>query len=218
MGVNDLSSEEIARLYGGWAGRTPTDAAKLFADYPGTWWVAAGWALEAFTGVQRHHADLDLSVLRGELPLLRAHLAGRLDVWTASSGALFPLLPDDDPDAAPDDILPTDCEQVWVRPSAFEPWEYDIQLAPGDSELWIYKRDHRIRMPLTDALWERGGVRYMRPDIQLLYKARGLRDKDQADFTATLPYLDAEQRDWLRASLTRTIPGHPWIAALSAQS
>jgi hypothetical protein len=28
------------------------------------WWVAGGWAVEAFTGVARSHEDIDLSVLR----------------------------------------------------------------------------------------------------------------------------------------------------------
>lgn len=37
------------------ADRTPADAARLLADYTGPWWVAEGWAIEAFTGVSRNH-------------------------------------------------------------------------------------------------------------------------------------------------------------------
>ena len=214
MGHPELTKAEFERIYGPWARRTPTDVAALFDGYPGVWWVAGGWALEAFTGVAREHEDTDPSVLRRDLPLLRRHLAGRLDIWCASSGGLRPLLPDDDPDGPADGVLPEGCGQVWTRASALDPWEYDILLAPGTADEWVYKRDASLRMPMTEALWERDGVRYLRPEIQLLYKAKGLRPKDQADFDATLPFLDDRRRAWLRDGLERTLPGHPWLAAL----
>ncbi|MEP9384429.1 hypothetical protein [Nocardioides sp. KR10-350] len=214
MGVNDLDTAEFERLYGPWAPRTPAEVAALFEGYTGTWWVAGGWALEAFTGVEREHEDTDPSVLRCELALLRGHLAGRLDVWAACAGALTPLLPDDDPLGAADDVLPAGCGQVWTRPGAMQPWEYDILLAPGTPAEWVYKRDESLRMPMADALWTRDGVRYLQPEIQLLYKAKGLRPKDQRDFDSTLPFLDERRRRWLRDGLERTLPGHPWLAAV----
>jgi hypothetical protein len=79
----------------------------------------------------------------------------------------------------------------------------------------VYKRDATLRMPLADALWERDGVRYLQPEIQLLYKAKGQRSKDDADFVATLPFLDSTRRAWLRDALIRTIPGHDWIEHLA---
>lgn len=214
MAANELSKYEFERLYGQWAGRTPADVAALFDGYPGIWWVAGGWALEAFTGVPREHEDTDPSVLRADLPLLRKHLAGRLDVWSAASGALRPLLPDDDPDEAPDDALLPGCGQVWTRRGATLPWEFDILLAPGSADEWVYKRDESLRMPMCEALWERDGIRYLQPEIQLLYKAKGLRAKDQLDFDNTLPHLDQRRRTWLRGALERTLPGHPWLSAL----
>ncbi|NDL57043.1 hypothetical protein [Phytoactinopolyspora mesophila] len=207
MGINDLSGAELVRLYGPWALRTPADVAELFAGYQGTWWVAGGWALWAFTGVERRHADIDPCVLRSELPVLSAHLVGRLDVWTATDGALQPLLPGED-------VLPDGCDQVWTRRSALDPWEYDILLAPGTADTWVYRRDPTMTMPMADALWERDGVRYLQPEIQLLYKAAGMRSKDQADFEATLPLLDKERRSWLLEGLVTTLPGHPWIDRL----
>lgn len=213
--MGHVDDAEFERLYGAWRPRTPADVAQLFRDYPGTWWIAGGWALEAFTGVQRHHEDIDPAVLREELPLLRRHLAGRLDAWSAFSGALRPLRPDDRPDALPDDILPEGCGQLWTRAGAAQPWEYDILLSPGTAAEWVYKRDAALRMPLADALWEREGVRYLQPEIQLLYKAKGQRAKDDADFGATLPFLDDSRRTWLRDALIRTLPGHDWIDRLA---
>lgn len=211
-----LEEQAFQKLYGRWAGRTPNDVARLFEGYAGTWWVAGGWSLEAFTGVSRHHDDTDPSVLKAQLPMLRRHLAGRLHAWTASSGALKPLLPDDRPDADASELLPDGCNQLWTRRDADHPWEYDILLAPGTPDEWVYRRDETIRMPMAEALWEREGIRYLQPEIQLLYKARGLREKDRADFDATLPHLDECRRQWLSDALEQTIPGHPWLEALRA--
>ena len=201
-----MEEAEFIALYGEWAPRTPTDVQAFFRGYPGIWWIAGGWALQAFTGVERHHADIDPGILREELPLLRAHVAGKYHLWSASSGALKPLLSDDG-------LLP-DSGQLWTRRTAAEPWEYDILLGPGTREQWQYKREPAIRMPMADALWERDGIRYLQPEIQLLYKAKGLRGKDQADFDSVLPHLDARRRAWLADALRRTLPTHPWLSAL----
>lgn len=203
-----MDAAELERLYGPWARRTPNDVRALFDGYTGIWWIAGGWALEAFTGVQRDHGDIDPGILREELPLLLAHLDGHLDVWAAFSGALKPI-------GVGAEVLPEGCGQVWTRRDGTSPWEYDIVLGPGTASEWRYRRDQRVRMPMAEALWERDGIRYLQPEIQLLYKAKGLREKDQDDFDATLPHLDEHRRGWLADALDRTLPGHPWIPRLA---
>lgn len=214
MALRRLDDHELGRIYGPWAGRSPADAARLLQAYPGRWWVAGGWALEAFTGVPRQHADLDLEVPRVDLPLLRRHLAGRLDVWAATDGSLRPLLPGEDPDGPADQLLPPGCGHVWLRAGGAEPWEYDVLLATGGRSTWEFKRDRRIQLPLDEVTWSRDGVHHLRPEIQLLLKAEGLRPKDQLDFEAASPLLDRESRRWLRGSLALAHPGHPWLCAL----
>lgn len=217
MTGDDVDKAAIEQRYGRWTPRTPGDVAELFHGYDGTWWIAGGWALEAFTGHARPHDDIDPCVLRSELPLVRAHLAGRLELWTATRGVLAPLLPDQDPDPdrAADVVLPEGCNQLWTRKSATEPWEYDVLLSSGTPDEWVYRRDETIRMPMADALWHRDGIPYLQPEIQLLYKSTGLRDKDHADLAAALPHLDDRRRGWLRDALVRTAgEHHPWIERL----
>ncbi len=70
-------------------------------------------------------------------------------------------------------------------------------------------------MPMAEALWHLDGIPYLQPEIQLLYKAPGLRAEDQADFAATLPHLDQRRRQWLREAMLRTTAKqHPWVVEL----
>jgi hypothetical protein len=179
----------------------------LLDGYGGRWWIAGGWAIEAFTNVPRPHDDVDLSVPRADVPSLREHLSGRLDVWQADDGALRPMVDQDDP-------LSATCENLWLRQSGADPWEYEVILMNTSATTWTYKRDGRISLPLEEVLWARDGIPYLRPEVQLLHKAPGLRGKDQADFDVCLPLLDPTPRDWLRAALSTAHPGHPWLRDL----
>ena len=199
--------DEIVRLYGPWVPRTPRDAATLFEGYAGPWWIAGGWAIEAFTGVPREHGDVDPSIPRSAVQALRHHLAGRLDVWQADDGVLSPLVDGGRP-------LSETCENLWLRPSGAEPWEYDVILMHATSTTWTFKRDARISLPLPEILWERDGIAYLRPEVQLLHKARALRPQDRADFEACAPLLDERARAWLRDALGTAHPGHPWLGPL----
>lgn len=212
-----MDDAEFLALYGDWAPRTPSDVARLFDGYDGLWWVAGGWALEAFSGKTRQHGDIDPGVLLGDLPTLRLHLARKgLHVWCAAAGALSPLLPDDRPEGGPE-VLPTGCGQFWLRRDGRSPWEYDVLLSPGTPEEWVYKRDDRIRMPMDEALWELDGIRYLQPHLQLLLKAKGDRDKDRADLAACLPRMSGAQRSWLTDALDLAHPGHRWQELLAAE-
>lgn len=200
--------DEITRLYGPWRARTPADAVGLFSGYRGSWWVAGGWAVEAFTGVHRHHADMDASIPRADVVRLQEHVAGRLDVWAAEQGTLRPLV---EPVHAP---LPSTCGNLWLRASGADPWEYDVILMDVTASTWTYKRNARISLPIEDILWSRDGIDYLRPQVQLLHKAPGLRPKDQEDFAACLPLLDHAARAWLAYALQVAHPGHPWLDEL----
>jgi hypothetical protein len=54
--------------------------------------------------------------------------------------------------------------------------------------------------------------------IQLLYKAKDPRPRDQADFDHIAPRLDPGARAWLRDAFARMNPSHAWVRDLSPMS
>lgn len=161
--------------------------------------------MDAASGTARHHDDTDVVVLRRDLAAVRESLSG-YHLWQADAGWLRPLHPGEEPAES--------TEQLWVRRDADSPWVLDVLLTPSDGEDWQYKRDHRVRLPLAGLGRDVGGVPYLRPEVVLLFTSLHLRHKDQADFAAVLPTLDAAARHWLAAALATVEPGHPWLHAL----
>ncbi len=203
-------AEEAAflALYGSWSALTPTEFASEMAGFDQPWWVVGGWAIEAATGFRREHEDTDVSLLARDVPAFVEFMAGRWHVWNNDSGVLHPL----------GDRWPTVDEpasQLWLRASATSPWIVDMPLTPDDGGRWTHKYLPGRAAAVEDVTWTADdGIRYLRPEIVLSYKARLRRPKDEPDFEATLPVLGAPQRAWLRDALTTLVPDHPWIARL----
>jgi len=204
MGVVDEA--EIVRWYGRWQPWTVEQVADLFEGWPYPWWIAGGYALDAFTGLSRDHSDIDVAVLRRDIPALRAHLGANYHCWAAGSGTLRPLTADEPQ-------LPSWADQCWVREHAAAPWRADI-LANADRDgAWVFRRDPTIVLPLEELVWrDSNGTAYQRPEITLAWKAKHQRAKDDADLDRTWHLLNPAARAWLRVTLTRLAPDHPWLA------
>jgi hypothetical protein len=195
----ELTDEEFEELYGQWAPPALDELAALLGPVP--WWVAGGWALELFTGVPRPHEDVDVGLPRSALPDLVRQL-DHLHLWTAQHGALRPL--------SAYDALPADHQQLWARRDAQSPWLLDLLLTPTDGEDWVFKRDHRLRLPLDRAIRTANGIPHLAPEVVLLHKAHLRRAKDERDLAVALPLLDEQSRSWLRDALALAVPDSPW--------
>ena len=173
------------------------------------WWLAGGWALDSFLGlVTREHADSDALILRRDHVDVREDLAE----WDAHAadppGTLRPW--------RVGEHLPEEVHDVWLRRRPDLPWAFQFMIDETDGGDWLYRRDRRIRRPLASLSGPTSSpaCQVLAPEIQLLYKSKGLRPKDESDFAAVLPELDEPRRAWLRDALRLTSPDHPWLGAL----
>jgi hypothetical protein len=180
----------------------------MLAPLSRPWWIAGGWAIDLHLGREtRHHADLDVAMLRGDEIALPAVLRG-WEITIAHSGGFIPW--------SGERALEMPYHQFWTRRSADGPWDFEILLEDHDAEQWLCRRDHRVTLPV-ERFGRRtsDGIPYVAPEIALLYKAKGWEiEKNAADFDVVAGSLDAGARQWLCDALDVAHPDHPWRSRL----
>jgi len=179
---------------------------ELMASYPRRWWISGGHALElALRRTWRTHEDTDMSVLRQDAPLLLDTMTG-WEIHVAAAGVLRPW------DGEP---LRVDANEnnLWCRRHRGGPWEIDVTISHGDEEAWAYRRDPAFRLPWHRAVVTRddGTPPFLAPELQLLFKSKGLRPKDHLDAEVVIPELAPEAAAILRSQLPTD---HPWQALM----
>lgn len=184
-------------------------AAEVFADAPFRWWICGGTALELFVGDGwRPHEDLDIGVLRIEASEVHGWLSSDWELWIAARGTLTPWR------GAP--LSPEQQENnIWVRQGPNAAWVFDLTVGSGDETEWIYRRDETTRRP-SDTTIQRttDGIPYLTPEIQLLFKSKNPKPKDDLDAEKVIPLLNADQRAFLKAAVP---DAHPWREILGNQ-
>jgi len=196
-------------------GLEPTAAAaRVMTSYPRRWWFAGGWAMDLFVGrATRDHADIEIGVFREDQAALREHLsASGWNCLRCSDKTWLPW-------HAGEWIRLTDF-QLMARHATLEPREFEFFLDGHADGRWICRRHPAITVPLDEFTLTRtmpdGGpvLPFLRPEIQLLYKAKYHRPKDDGDFDNALPLMSPTQRQWLREALQQVHPQDPWLARL----
>ena len=186
---------------GPWNPLDLTEIVRLFEACPARWWVSGGVALELHLGRSwRAHQDSDVSILRSDTSVLRDVLVG-WDIEVAASGELTPW------DGSMPSVLANQ-NNMWCREAEDQPWCLDVTISDGDQDCWIYRRDRDLRVPWEEALLRsERGIPYLAPDLQLLFKSKNNRPKDDHDAAEVIPLLDPARQLRLRDLLP---PDHPW--------
>ncbi len=192
---------------GAWAPLSIREAASLFGGMGAPWWIAGGHAIELFVGRPlREHGDLDVGVLRRDQFVVGWHLRD-WDLRAASGGTLRPW--------RPGERLEDHVNDVWCRPDPEGPWRLQLNLNDSAGDRWVFRRDPRVSRPLGEViLRSRQGLPYLAPEVQLLFKAKGMRPKDERDLEAALPLMSQRRRWWLDRAISETHPYHPWLLRL----
>jgi hypothetical protein len=105
------------------------------------------------------------------------------------------------------------------NPSALGAWQSVHPALCADWFSTVVPPDGRITVGDSAALEmavrrTSAGLPFLTPEIQLLYKAKDPRPRDQADFDLIAPQLDRGARAWLRDVLARLDSGHAWVHEL----
>jgi hypothetical protein len=204
---HELTPDELAALDARWASAwTPAEVAHRLAGIVSPWYVAAGWALDLFRGTQtRDHGDIEIAIPAASFPEVRSRFADYA-FDAAGSGRIWA-------NATPAELART--YQTWLRDPATGQYLLDVFREPHDGDIWICRRDAAIRLPYGDIIRHTSdGIPFLAPEWVLLFKAKNMRPKDQADFDGARPLLTQVQRQALADLLDRVHPGHPWLAAL----
>jgi hypothetical protein len=169
--------------------------------------VVGGWSIDLFVGrITRPHHDLEVATIRPDLAPIRQRLAGL--VFHAVGDGSVRRLADDEPS-------PSERYQHWVLDEQAEAWRLDVMVEPGDSELWVFRRDGRVTAPRARMVTTTSdGIPFLKPHGSLLYKAKHQLAKDDADLAVAVDLMEIGERSWLRAALELVYPGHPWLDRL----
>jgi hypothetical protein len=194
-----------------WQPYQPGQLQALLQDKPVRYWFAGSHALALFVGGHyRAHADLDIVILRADQTRFQQALKGFSFYAADPPGSLRPW--------RLSEFLLKPINDVWVKEHLDEPFVFQIMFLDTVADRWLFKRD-----PAITGLISEFGLRtpqdypIIRPEIQLLYKAKTVREKDQQDFRVCLPRLNRAQKQWLKEALERVHPEHDWIMELDGQ-
>jgi hypothetical protein len=186
-----------------WLPWTPEELAHHLAGTRRAWYVVGGWALDLWHGRQtRPHEDLEFAVLRGDLGEF-AQCLSMLRFHAAQDGVLTPCPL---PGQAVDDVF-----QFWGLDRQASAWRVDMMVEPGTPQTWVFKRQADMARPRADMVWRSAaGIPHLNPAAVLLFKAKHVRTKDEADLDLALPSLPEAERRWLHRCLSQLHPGHAW--------
>jgi hypothetical protein len=187
------------------------EVARIMSGFPAPWFVSGGWAIDLFLGeVTRAHSDVEIGIFRRDQQTLRRQLPGwafekAVDLgdggkwvsWQANEELQLPV------------------HQIKAARREAEPIEIEFFLNERCETDWISRRHEGLARPVSQAIFISAiGVPALAPEIQLLFKAKYNRQKDQLDFEKAITRFNEVQRKWLATALKQYHAGHPWIATL----
>jgi hypothetical protein len=184
------------------------EAAVQFDGAPFEWALAGGYAVEQFVGTPfRPHSDIDIAIFRDEQRAVQTHLDGWQLYAADPPGTLRAW--------SRGEFLPVGIHDIWGHRADANAWEMQLMLVEADSDEWVSRRDVRIRGKRTALFEVYNGLPCVRIDVQLMYKAKAPRAKDEQDFAACLPRMTTVEMHRLPDNLQLLYPdGHPWLTAL----
>jgi len=121
------------------------------AGLPVPWWIAGGFAIDAFAGSgRRGHEDIDVGFFIDDQLAVEAHFAAWEMHYADPPGSLTPW-----PKGT---RLPAHVHDIWARANSDDAWRFQFMLNPGSAERLVYRRNPTISWTFEEATWMSDGV------------------------------------------------------------
>lgn len=198
-----------------------------------------GYAIELFLDkTVRKHGDIDISAFweeRDKIILFMQSLGWRVYELCGGGKAHYITNVVNQIKAKRNIFCMTnDCEIVSLKPTD-EPEMFMVDFDPkGQDELtfieflfnnkdnghFLYARNHNVSLHLSQAILTRNGIKYLAPEMVLLYKSTDIeREGYQIDYDLAIQAMSAEQKNWLKNALETMNPdGHKWLYDIEQNS
>jgi hypothetical protein len=185
----------------------PVKVQSLMREFTRDWFVAGGWAIDLFLGKRtRAHEDIEIAIFRQDQLALQKYLSG-WNLRKAENGALS--------EWKQDEYLELPVHEIHCFNERAELTLLEVLLNECESGVWRFRRNRQITKPLAGLyLTNDSGIRFLRPEVVLLYKSKNPREKDERDFQAAIENLPAESKKWLKDALSICYQKHHWLPNL----
>jgi hypothetical protein len=186
----------------------PLKIQSLMRNFKSDWFVAGGWAIDLYLETEtRRHDDIEIAIFRRDQIELQSYFAGwRLQKVRADEFSIW--------QQAEFLELPTHEIHCHKENAALQSFEVLLNEINEDDE-WIFRRNVKVTTPLSKLhLTSNLGIKFLRPEIVLLYKSKNPRAKDEQDFITSVKHLDVESRSWLKNALSFCYEEHHWLQNL----
>jgi len=153
----------------------PLGVKAIMNGFKSDWFIAGGWAIDLFLEKEtRPHDASEIAIFRKDQNALQNYLNGwllqkaennKLSVWKR------------------EDFLELPIHEIHCFNELSEPKSFEVLLNESDGDQWIYRRNKEITKPLSKVYLKSNlGMKFLCPEIVLLYKSKNSNDKDEKDF------------------------------------
>ena len=176
-------------------------------DFKPNWFIAGGWAIDLFLESEtRLHQDIEVAIFRKDQTALHNYLDGWL---------LQKIVNGEQVVWHRDERLALPTHEIHCFNDTAQPPQIEVLLNESNETEWLYRRNQKIRRSLFKVQLESSaGIKFLCPEIVLLYKSKNPRAKDEQDFQAVVNYLGAEQKEWLKDAIEVCDSEHLWLRSL----
>lgn len=179
----------------------------LMRDFESDWFIAGGWAIDLYLEKKtRHHEDIEIAVFRQDQIALQNYLDGWI-LKKAVNGELS--------EWKQGERLELPIHEIHCFKQSDDKPRFEVLLNEFNGEKWLFRRNSKVTTPLPKlSLTSNLGIKFLRPEIVLLYKSKNPRLKDEQDFKTVVDRLNEDSKKWLKNALSICYYEHHWLENL----